>query len=37
MATNNITTVPNLNPNDYITIDSTVANTGSYKKLSVTR
>lgn len=35
MATNNITTVTNLNTNDYITIDSTVANTNtsSYKKL----
>ena len=33
MATNNITTVPNLNPNDYITIDSTVANTSSYKNV----
>ena len=35
MATNNITTVTNLNTNDYITIDSTVANTSSYNKTVV--
>lgn len=35
MATNNLTTVSNLNPNDYITIDSTSTNTSSYKKVNI--
>lgn len=33
MTTNNLTTVSNLNPNDYVTIDNTGPNTSTYKNV----